>query len=231
MEQRRTFLFAGFIVLILICLGIAIDLRGFVVNMLTGTIEVIITIFFVDWLLKRQQIDRWKKIRSQIISSLSEHFWVISVEFTSNIVETPMEYAEMLGKGIEKPSSDALKAYQGIVKLMKKERNPKNTPEKCHMVYKLVKYHLDDIRYSLLPRVLELSYGEIEFASVLGELDDAHRRWMFEIVADRDVMAGDQWEAATNLMEKIANAYQYMIYHWDGPKQTISLPTQEYTSE
>ena len=72
---------------------------------------------------------------------------------------------------------------------------------------------ITQIRDSLLPRIIDIECDEPELVSLLGELDNADRRWVNQMILDKEVAAGDQHSAAVDVLREAARVYEYLVDH------------------
>lgn len=209
------------IALIVLCLilagiGLHIDSKNFTINILNSAISIILTVAVIDWLLERQRRQQWAKVRSQIFSALTWHIGNIAHEymivFRSSGFDL-MTYTEDIGTGYEKPSSRTANALFSMVEMMENHPNPNDANILGKRAYSTIKWDLEQIRDSLLPRVLAIETDEIDLVSSMGNIDNASRRWVNEIVIDQEIGIGHQYQEAIKTLKEIANLYKYLVDH------------------
>ena len=209
------------VVLIITCLALAIiglilDSKSFTVNLLNSAIDVILTVTVIDWLLDRQRSKQWDKVRSQIITALTWHIGNIASEYMTTFHGRDFDliaFVEDVGVGYEKPQPRTAKALISMVKMMENHSQPDDARELAEKVYSIIKWDMAQIRESLLPRVLAIETDEIELVSAMGNLDNAYRRWVNEIIIDQEISSGDQYKTAIETLRSVANLYQYLVDH------------------
>ena len=197
-------------------MGLILDSKTFTVNLLNSAIDVILTVTVIDWLLERQRRKQWDKVRSQIITALTWHLGNIASEYMVTFRGPGFDliaFTEDVGAGYEKPLPQTAKAMASMVEMMKNHPHPNDARSLAEKVYSIIKWDLIQIRDSLMPRVLAIETDEIELVSVMGNLDNAFRRWANEIVIDQEISSGDQYEAAIETLSATANLYQYLVEH------------------
>ena len=203
--------------LLFILVGLLIDTKGFIVNLLAGAIEIISTVTIINWLLLRQKRKEWVLVRLSIIKALNNHLLNIASEFMMNFHATKnyelMAYVTDVGKGYESPCKETVDGLDGIVAAMKKNPKPNDAQEQAEMVHKIIKWDVDQIRSAIIPRILAMGTNELELIKVLSDFDNADREWVNQYIMDKEVSAGEQYEAAIDFIEKLADVYKYLTEH------------------
>jgi uncharacterized BrkB/YihY/UPF0761 family membrane protein len=64
--------------------GLKLDSKSLIVNLLNSAIVVILTVTIIDWLPDRQRRNQWAKVRSQIIDALTWHLGNVASEYMIN---------------------------------------------------------------------------------------------------------------------------------------------------
>ena len=216
MNMRRV------ILVVVVCLfffliGMLLDWKGFIGNASAGAIEIIITVTIIDWLLQQQRRKRWQRVRAQIIAALTQHIGNIASEYMTGF-DGPglhlLDYAEDIGAGYWVAEPRTLKAIRSMIENMKEAPRPDNHPKQAEKVHSTIQWDITQIRDSLLPRVIDIECDEPELVSLLGEFDNADRRWVNQMTLDREVAAGDQYSEAINLLKEASRVYEYLeAYH------------------
>ncbi len=204
----------AFVVLLFI-LGILLDYKGFLVNLIASAIVVIISITVIDQILIRRRRNQWKRVRAQIISALLGHIGNMASEFAISI-RLPrkydlLAYVDETGEGYSSPEPKTAQALHKMAERMKTAPVPDDAREQAEQLYKLIKWDIEQIRSVLLPRILAMETEEPELVSVLSELDNADRYWVNQYILDKEVSAGDQFDAAAKFLNRMADVYQYFV--------------------
>jgi hypothetical protein len=201
---------------ILLVVGLGIDREGFIGNLIAGTIEIIITVTVIDWLLQRQRKARWQKVRTQIVGALTQHIDNIIDEYQTRFYSPELD---LLSIGMKAgpygvPNAQTAKALRSMVEKMEKAPPPKDPTEKARELHSAIKWDIEQILSILMPRVLAIECDEPELASVLGGFDDAIRRWRNEILVDEEISLGcDQYSSAIETLKAAAEIYEYLLSH------------------
>lgn len=202
--------------LLLLVIGVFLDDKGFIGNLLAGAIEVLVTVTVIAWLLQRQRRKQWSKVRVQIISALTQHIGNIASEYMTHFYGPGLHllnFAEDIGAGYHKADPRTVAALQAMIRNMEEAPRPDESSEQAEKLHSVIKWDITQIRDTLLPRILAIECDEPELASVLGELDNADRRWVNQIIIDKEVCAGDQYSAAVDTLKAAAHVYQYLVSH------------------
>ena len=203
--------------LLFILVGLLIDTKGFIVNLLAGAIEIISTVTIINWLLLRQKRKEWELVRSSIIKALNNHLLNIASEFMMNFHATKnyelMAYVADVGKGYTSPCKEAVDGLDGIVATMKKNPKPNDAQEQAETVHKIIKWDIDQIRSAIIPRILAMGTDELELIKILSDFDNADREWVNQYIMDKEISAGEQYEAAIDFIGKLADVYKYLTEH------------------
>jgi hypothetical protein len=202
--------------LIISLIGILLDWEGFIGNMLAGAIEVAVTVTIIDWLLQQQRRKRWHTVRAQILAALTQHIGNIASEYMSNIYGSGLhllDFAEDIGAGYWVAKAQTVEAIRSIADNMEQAPRPGDHPEQARKLHSKIQWDIAQIRHSLLPRIIDIECDEPELASLLGQLDNADRRWVNEITLDEEVAAGDQYAEAISLLRAASHVYQYLLDH------------------
>jgi len=202
--------------LILLVIGIYLDSAGFLGNLIAGAIDVLITVTIIAWLLQRQRRKQWKRVRSQIISAITQHIGNMASEYMTHFYGPGFDllaFTEDVGAGYEKASPRTATALRKMVEMLEGAKRPDDSREKAEELHSAIKWDIAQIRNSLLPRILALEFDETELVSVLGELDNADRHWINQIIIDREISAGDQFPAAVDTFKAAAHVYEYLVNH------------------
>ncbi len=198
----------AFVVLLFI-LGILLDYKGFLVNLIASAIVVIISITVIDQILIRRRRNQWKRVRAQIISALLGHIGNMASEFAISI-RLPrkydlLAYVDETGEGYSSPEPKTAQALHKMAERMKTAPVPDDAREQAEQLYKLIKWDIEQIRSVLLPRILAMETEEPELVSVLSELDNADRYWVNQYILDKEV------SAAAKFLNRMADVYQYFV--------------------
>lgn len=215
MNIRRVIV-AAIACLIFFLTGMLLDWQGFIGNVSAGAIEVIVTVTVIDWLLQQQRRKRWQRVRAQIVAALTQHIGNMASEYMSNIYGPGLhllDFAEDIGAGYWVAKPQTVKAIQSMVKNMEEAPRPDDHPEQAKNLHSVIQWDVTQIRDSLLPRVIDIECDEPELVSLLGELDNADRRWVNQMILDKEVAAGDQYSEAINLLREAARVYEYLVDH------------------
>ena len=81
--------------LALLALGLLLDLRGFLRNLIAGAIEILLTVTILSWLIQTRQRRRWARARAQFTSAISYHLATIAHEFYGKLEGDVMEELPM----------------------------------------------------------------------------------------------------------------------------------------
>lgn len=201
---------------VLLVIGMILDFKGFIGNLLAGAIEVLVTVTVIDWLLQRQRRKQWEKVRVQIISALTQHIGNIASEYMTHFYGPGLQllnFAEEIGAGYHKADPRTAAALRSMIRNLEEAPEPDESREQAEKLHSVIKWDIAQIRDTLLPRTLAIECDEPELASVLGELDNADRRWVNQIILDREVCAGDQYSAAIDTLKAAARVYRYLVSH------------------
>jgi hypothetical protein len=207
--------------LLLVVTGIYLDGASFIGNLIAGAFDVLITVTIIAWLLQRQRKKQWRKVRSQIVEAITQHISNIASEYMTHFYGPGFDllsFAEDIGAGYEKASPRTATALQKMADMLQKAERPDDAREKAEELHSVIKWDIAQIRDSLLPRILAMEFDETELVAVLGELDNAERRWVNQIIIDKEVSAGDQFSAAVNTFRTATQVYQYIANHGEVPQ-------------
>jgi hypothetical protein len=202
--------------LLLVAIGVVTDGKGFVGNLIAGAIEVIITVSVIEWLLQRQRRARWQKVRTQIVSALTEHIDNIKDEYQASFYGPDLD---LLSLGIKAgpygvPNSDTAKVLRAMVKAMEKAPAPEESTEAANKLHSAIKWDIEQVLSVLMPRVLAIECDEPELVSILGEFDSVIRRWRNEIKVDEEISLGcDQYSTAIETLKAVTSIYEYLVDH------------------
>jgi hypothetical protein len=202
--------------LVLFLTGMFLDWKGFIGNASAGAIEVIITVTVIDWLLQRQRRKRWQGVRAQILVALTQHIGNMASEYMSNIYGPGLhllDFTEDIRAGYWEAKPQTVKAIQSMVKNMEEAPRPDDHTEQAESLHSVIQWDVTQVRDSLLPRVIDIECDEPELVSLLSALDNADRRWVNQMILDREVAAGNQYSAAIDLLREAARVYGYVVDH------------------
>ena len=90
----RRLLLIIFTFLSLLIFGLALDLTGFLGNLIAGAIEVLLTVTILNWLIQIRQGRRWARTRGQLMSAISYHLATIAHEFMASLEGDAIEELE-----------------------------------------------------------------------------------------------------------------------------------------
>ena len=124
-----------------------------------------------------------------------------------------LDYAEDIGVGYWVAEPRTVKAIQSMVENMEEAPRPDNHPELAEKLHSVIQWDITQIRDSLLPRVIDIECDEPELVSLLGELDNADRRWVNQMILAKEMAAGDQYSEAIKLLREAACVYEYLAKH------------------
>jgi len=212
----RKILFITLACLFFATIGLVFDREGFIGNLAAGVIEIVITVTVIDWLLQRQRRARWQKVRTQIVSALTQHMDNIADEYQTGFYGPGLD---LLSIGMKAgpygvPNPQTAQALRSMVERIRKAPPPENSAEKAKELHSRINWDIEQILSVLTPRMLAIEYDEPELVSLLGRFDDAVRRWRNEIIVDREISLGcDQYSTATETLQAIVEIYEYLVRH------------------
>jgi hypothetical protein len=215
MNTRRIIVIA-IVCLPLFLMGMLLDWKGFIQNLSAGAIEIIITVTIIDWLLQQQRRKRWQRVRAQIVAALTQHIGNMASEYATNFYGRELrllDFVEDIGAGYFVAKPQTAKAIQLMVKNMEEAPRPDDYREQAENLHSVIQWDVTQIRDSLLPRIIDIECDEPELVSLLGELDNADRRWVNQMIIDEEVAAGNQYPEAINLLREAAHVYEYLTNH------------------
>jgi hypothetical protein len=124
-----------------------------------------------------------------------------------------LDFTEDIGAGYWEAKPQTVKAIQSMVENMEEAPRPGDHTEQAESLHSVVQWDITQIRDSLLPRVIDIECDEPELVNLLSALDNADRRWVNQMILDREVAAGDQYSAAIDLLREAARVYGYLVDH------------------
>jgi hypothetical protein len=212
----RTVVIVTIACLFFFVIGMVLDWEGFVGNLAVGAIEVILTVTIIDWLLKRQRREQWRKVRTQIVSALAQHIDNMGDEYQASFHGPGLNLMDF---GMEKgpygvPNPQTAKALQSMIRNMEEALRPDDSREQAEKLHSAIEWDTEQILNTLLPRILAIECDEPELASVLGEFDNAVRQWRNEIKVDEEISLGcDQYSTAIQTLKAVTQVYEYLVNH------------------
>ena len=215
MTIRKIFIVA-LTCLFLFAIGVAMDCRGFIGNLIAGAIEVIVTVTVIAWLLQRQRRAQWQRVRTQIVSALTQHVDNIKDEYQTSFYGPGLN---LMGLGMEEgpygvPNPQTAKVLRSMIRKMEEAPRPEDSVEKAKALHSEIKWDIEQILSVLMPRVLAIECDEPELVTLLGEFDNVARRWRNEIIVDEKISLGcDQYSTAIEALKAAADIYEYFMSH------------------
>jgi hypothetical protein len=202
-------------IVILIIAGALLDWKGFLVNLIASAIVVIISITVINQIVMQRRRNQWKRVRSQIISAILNHFGNIIGEYETNVHLDKdyylMGYVEETGIGYDEPENKTAIALQRMAEKMRTLPKPENSREQSEQLHEIIKWDIEQIRSVLLPRILAMETEEPELVSLLSALDNADRYWVNQYIMDKEISSGEQFEAASEFLKSMADVYEYIL--------------------
>jgi hypothetical protein len=213
MTIRRAIVIAV-VCLVFLATGIVVDWKGFIGNVAAGAIEIVVTVTIIDWLLRQQRRKRWQRVRSQIISALTQHIGNIVTEYMINFHGPELrllDFSAEIGEGYLVPKPQTANALRSMVENMEQAPVPEDSRALAEQLHSAIQWDITQIRSSLLPRIIDIECDEPELVSLLGEFDNADRRWVNQRIIDKAVAAGNQYSAAIDVLREATCVYEYLV--------------------
>ncbi len=200
-----------------VALGFWLEKSEFYSHFIALIAETILAVTVVDWWLRHQRQQEWKRVRTQIVSTLLSHLCSIAGEYSVGFL-TQDEKCELLPlgepimRGLNIPNPDTSNALYSMVVILNGISESDRENEDPEHVHKAIKWDVEQIRSTVLPRLMAISTEEIQLISLVYELDSADREWVNEDIAERFFL-GHPFKAATNFLAKVADTYAYLVSH------------------
>lgn len=189
--------------------GIALDVKGFTVNLLAGVIATIagvwVAVVVIESILRQQRYEEWQAIRLRFYKALTQEIVSLAIQF--NRVLTRTSY---LSEILSMSDDVAVANSQALDKLLTSLRNMDSVPSRpqLDLLYKECSSHLHRIRDIILPLVVSAGQ-ELQLIEALQEFERAANQW--EIDQSSDVEPGvsteRQFEDSLEILVSLKELY------------------------
>ena len=163
--------------------GIALDVRGFAVNLLASAIATVagvwVTVVVIESILRQQRHEEWQAVRDRFYRALTQEIVSLAIEF-NRLLTCTSYLSEILSM-----RDNAVANSRTLDKLLTSLQNIDSIPSKpqLDLLYKGCRWHLYRIGDIILPLVVS-SGQELQLIEALQEFERAANQWELDQLSD-----------------------------------------------
>jgi hypothetical protein len=214
LSQRSLFVFGILIASIIITIGLLIDFKGYLGNILSEIagmiIGVLVALSLVDRFIDMQTKKRWEKVRFLTHRSISHHLNNILLELLNhfpipnhNIINTILACRDKPETKPIEMLTDLIEQVNGLIK------QGKIDIEQINQYFSTVKWDINQIRQDLMPRVIQSSDNQ-DLIDILVEFDDTVQDLQNSLIIHKRLPQPDVSPNIVPLLENIREIYQHL---------------------
>lgn len=206
----------------ILILGFCVDSKGFLINILSGTVEllagIIVGVFIVDKYTAYFQKIQWSKVRLLTYGSLSAHLCDIAVEM---LMVFPIKDNRPMGPisdGRQKPNVNTLTALNDLANQLRslsdgQDKYNISTSNLAIHLYEAIKWDLDQIQDILIPRIVQSS-GDLELIDNLVRFDNVRQSLHNAVLAHKKNSFGGAFPKVIELLDISCILYGAIYKKW-----------------
>jgi hypothetical protein len=209
------------VVVIASAVGLLIDVKGFLGNILSEIAgifaSIIIALLIVDRYIEYQKEQQWARVRNLTYAAIVGHLCDLATE---TLIYFPVKDHRLMTpiiEGRDRPNPATITAMAKLASLLRQLSsaisNEKSTSDLAVEFYRAVKWDLDQIQNVLTPRVMQSSTDQ-QIINALVEFDNARRKLHNAIIVHRKIVTHSAFPAVIELLEQTQALYSAICEKW-----------------
>jgi hypothetical protein len=220
--MRRIVVFVLLAAIAAIVLGFIVSPDGFLGNLLAELVGILVgvalALTIAEQLAQRRHREQWARVRRQTLRSLCGYIESIAFDFAMSLPDQPLD-VRTNAHWIDYPSAAeveaARKGLRDLEDLLARDADGMADSEdldagSSKALFEETDHNLLAIRDVLAPRILTLD-EDPDLSRLLGDLEEAERRWQMVIPAIEDwgISHKDGWAEAKNVLHRARLVYDH----------------------
>ena len=211
--------------------GLAVDAKGFLVNILAGVVSIIISfaiaLAIVDRYVQHHREQQWAKVQTLTLRAIAVHLCEIVGGLFVHFPGLNDRVFQPFWEGHGNPlTTDIRESFAGVLNQLRPLPSgitpDKSTSDIAVEYYESLKWDLDQIQNVLTPRVLQSPVQQSLIDSLVA-FDQAHRELRHAMIAHQAAVTHSVFPRVISLIEAARNVYQEIL------KCSANTPTSEST--
>ena len=199
-------------------IGFFVDATGFAENLLAEVVGVsvgiVVTVKIVDIYVANQREQQWAQVQNFTLNDLATHLCEITGSIYVHYPGLDIYVMDTIfGGHAQQPNSKVLACFDDLLTQLREipinevNRDKKSTAEIAIEYYEAVKWHLDQIRDVLTPRVIQSSAKQ-KLADALIQFDNVRREFHHSIIIRQQVTKQEIFPHVIALIEASRQLYR-----------------------
>lgn len=209
------------VVVIASAVGLFIDAKGFLGNLLSETAgifaSIIIALLIVDRYAEHQKEQQWAKVRNLTYAAIVNHLCDLAVEMVVYFPIKDHQPMTPIIEGRDRPNPATINAMANLASLLRQlpsaVSNEKSASDLAVEFYEAVKWDLEQIQDVLTPRIVQSSADQ-QIINALVEFDNARRKLHNAIIAHKQIVTHSVFPAVIELLEQTQALYGAICEKW-----------------